>query len=272
MTRRLRLRKVATPPAARSGQETVFVDRDDSHLKLIDSAGSVTDLESGGGITNSAPDTALAVSDGTNLVGSADLIWDANTKALGLAAADDDGGTIEALGLGAQLVIRAANGGPDHVGGELNLIAGGSDGQGGGGLIITSGGDSDGGDSGPVDIASGAAPDGQSGDINLRVSGSSDSYQGGSINIVAGTGQGTSGGSVVIQAGPKVTGGSHGHVTIYSGDTNNRVEFGTAGVFFTSVTFNIAGLPTSDPLVAGQLYTDGATSAGVPKALMVSGG
>lgn len=46
MTSRLRLRKVTTPPAARPGQE---VDRDDDHLKSIDSAGSVTDLESGGG-------------------------------------------------------------------------------------------------------------------------------------------------------------------------------------------------------------------------------
>jgi len=31
-------------------------------------------------------------------------------------------------------------------------------------------------------------------------------------------------------------------------------------------------LPTADPEVAGALYTDGATSAGVPKALMISGG
>lgn len=32
------------------------------------------------------------------------------------------------------------------------------------------------------------------------------------------------------------------------------------------------GLPSVDPLIAGQLYTDGVVSAGVPKALMVSGG
>jgi hypothetical protein len=31
-------------------------------------------------------------------------------------------------------------------------------------------------------------------------------------------------------------------------------------------------LPTADPAVAGALYSDGATSAGVPKALMISGG
>lgn len=49
MTKGLRLRKVATPRNARSGQETVFVDRDDHHVKSINSAGSVTDLESGGG-------------------------------------------------------------------------------------------------------------------------------------------------------------------------------------------------------------------------------
>jgi len=37
-------------------------------------------------------------------------------------------------------------------------------------------------------------------------------------------------------------------------------------------TISLSGLPTADPLIAGQLYTDGAPSAGVPKPLMVSGG
>lgn len=36
--------------------------------------------------------------------------------------------------------------------------------------------------------------------------------------------------------------------------------------------FPLANLPTSDPGVAGQLFTSGAPSAGVPKALMISGG
>lgn len=34
----------------------------------------------------------------------------------------------------------------------------------------------------------------------------------------------------------------------------------------------ILGIPTADPLVAGALYSNGVPSAGVPKALMVSGG
>jgi hypothetical protein len=37
-------------------------------------------------------------------------------------------------------------------------------------------------------------------------------------------------------------------------------------------SFIAVGLPTADPGIAGQLYSDGAPSAGVPKALMVSGG
>jgi hypothetical protein len=34
----------------------------------------------------------------------------------------------------------------------------------------------------------------------------------------------------------------------------------------------VVGLPTADPTSAGQLYSDGVPSAGVPKALKVSGG
>lgn len=60
-----------------------------------------------------------------------------------------------------------------------------------------------------------------------------------------------------------------------SGATNNwnilslgagKNEFG--GVFI----IDLAHLPTSDPNVAGQLFTVGAPTAGVPKALFISGG
>lgn len=40
----------------------------------------------------------------------------------------------------------------------------------------------------------------------------------------------------------------------------------------TTALVMVTGLPTSDPLVAGALYSDGVPSAGVPKPLMVSGG
>jgi hypothetical protein len=46
----------------------------------------------------------------------------------------------------------------------------------------------------------------------------------------------------------------------------------TGGLTITGSSVVIVGLPSSDPLVAGQLFTNGAPIAGVPQALMVSGG
>jgi hypothetical protein len=61
----------------------------------------------GGGITNTAPAGSVAVSDGTDITGSANLTWDDVGNTLGLAAAENGGGTIEAIGVGGQLFIRA---------------------------------------------------------------------------------------------------------------------------------------------------------------------
>ena len=51
-------------------------------------------------------------------------------------------------------------------------------------------------------------------------------------------------------------------------------EVGVADQFIVNAGGQVImpNLPTADPEVAGALYSDGATSAGVPKALMVSGG
>lgn len=236
------------------------------------SAGAAVSAGAGssGGGSISATDKQVVFMSGTDATGSPDLTWDGSV--LGLTAAENGGTTIAPLGIGAQLFVRAADGDAEHVGGELSLISGDSAGQSGGQLNIVAGTDSDGGDGGPISIASGAAPDGASGDIDIRAGGQFQSASGGSISIVAGTGQAGSGGNVVINAGPKITSGSYGYVFVGGGDGNNSLELNTAGVFLTGATINFAGLPTSDPGVAGQLYSDGAPSAGVPKALMVSGG
>jgi hypothetical protein len=72
---------------------------------------------------------------------------------------------------------------------------------------------------------------------------------GGVAEIVAGdgeTGSGKAGGDITLTAGAGDGAGRHGLVFL--------------------------NLPTSDPGVSGALYSDGVPSAGVPKAIMVSGG
>lgn len=54
----------------------------------------------------------------------------------------------------------------------------------------------------------------------------------------------------------------------FPSDAVLRLRIDDTGV----VHFLTMGIPTADPAIAGELYTDGAPSAGVPKALMVSGG
>lgn len=213
-----------------------------------------------GGVTNSAPAGAIAVSDGTNLTGSDDLTWNNDTKILGLVAAENGGGTIAGIGPGVQLFILAAEGDADHVGGELTLESGASDGQNGGNLNIKAGNDGGGGNGGPVVIYSGTAADGESGDITIKVGGGGTSASGGDINITAGSGLTGSGGSVVLSAGPKNTGGSHGTIQMYSALGSHSLELSeTAGFVFGGGVIVLNGLPSSDPANAGQLWNDGGT-------------
>lgn len=67
-------------------------------------------------------------------------------------------------------------------------------------------------------------------------------------------------------------------------DSTGTTTISTEGFYMTGpggvefeITFDpfairVTGLPSADPSVAGQLYTDGALAAGTPRALKVSGG
>jgi hypothetical protein len=219
----------------------------------------------GGGITNDAPDGSIAVSDGTNITGSADLTWDQETKTLGIDAEENGEAVLTALGVGSLLLIRAADGDEDHVGGELFLTTGNSEGQSSGDMTLSTGSDPGGGDSGGITIQTGAAADGQGGNITLYANGVGNAAVGGRVYINGGTGQAGSGGNVSISGGPKVTGGSHGNVQIYSGDGGTSIVIDSDGI-------SVTGLPSADPEVEGALFTLGAPAPGVAAALMVSGG
>ena len=57
----------------------------------------------------------------------------------------------------------------------------------------------------------------------------------------------------------------------------NLVKYGTisddgATVTFTGADIRAAGIPSTDPLVPGMLFTDGTPGPGAPKTLKVSGG
>jgi hypothetical protein len=65
-------------------------------------------------------------------------------------------------------------------------------------------------------------------------------------------------------------------IQMRSGDTARKIQLFSDGIEIKSDGYILIsnGLPTSDPGAghAGELFTDGVPSAGVPKALMVSGG
>jgi hypothetical protein len=220
----------------------------------------------GGGVTNTAPAGSIAVSDGTNLTGSTSLTWDEpGDGRLGLVSTVNGHAIIFGAGPGVEIAIRGGNGdavlGAGHgggVGGEIEILSGAGDGDGGGAIVITTGSDINGGDSGALLLATGHVADGRSGSIDIRVSEGGASAIGGSINIVAGAGATGSGGSVVIQPGAKSTGGSHGTLQLYSADGSNMLELSPSQFYFLGpIVFD--GLPSADPVNAGQLWNDAGT-------------
>jgi hypothetical protein len=212
----------------------------------------------GGGIANTAPAGSIAVSDGTDITGSANLTWDDVGNVLGLAAAENGGGTIEAIGVGGQLFIRAHAGDATHVGGEVSMTSGVSNGYNGGSISIKTGDDTGGGDAGGIVIETGFATDGASGDIDIRVDPNDLSGTGGNVLIQAGTGQTGSGGDVFISAGSAVTSGTNGSVQILDG-SGHSIEMNPSGMFLLGGVVVLDSLPTADPVNAGQLWNDTGT-------------
>lgn len=200
------------------------------------------------GITNSAPANTIPLSDGTNLVDS-NIEWD-GIDSLDFQVGENGLVTISAAGLGAQIALRAAAGDATHVGGEVTINSGISDGNDGGDMTLTTGGDIGEGDSGSLILQTGQASNGEdgggdSGDITLRVGlGATADSVGGSINLTAGGGR-TGGGSVIINAGPRTVSGSHGTVQIYSADSNSSIDLSN-----TALTLLTPSLSVSSPLLS----------------------
>jgi hypothetical protein len=195
----------------------------------------------GGGIANTAPAGSVAVSDGTDITGSANLTWDDVGNSLGLAAAENGGGTIEAIGVGGQLFIRAHAGDATHVGGEVSITSGASNGYNGGSISVKTGDDTGGGDAGGIVIETGFATDGASGDIDIRVDPND-----------------LSGGDVFISAGSAVTSGTNGSVQILDG-SGHSIEMNPSGMFLLGGVVILDSLPTADPANLGQVWNDTGT-------------
>ena len=191
-----------------------------------------------GGITNDAPVGAIPVTaDGDgNLSGDGNLTFfpdggpGGDTNLLLLGSEADDEATIGGNGLGCQLFVRAAHGDADHVGGELTLSSGQSEGQNGGALNITAGQDTGGGDGGPIAIASGHATGeggsgGAGGDITIKCGGGNRSDDdGGDVIIAGGDSLDGDGGSVILQGGNSINGSTQGSVQVYSGNSSQGFE------------------------------------------------
>jgi hypothetical protein len=224
--------------------------------------------DTGSGITNGADDGQIAVSDGTNIIGSADLTWDQGAHTLGIDGTVNGHAVVKAVGVGAELSIRAADadanvspplGSPATTGGEIEIVSGAGDGGSGGAITVGTGTGTGGGDSGSILIKTGPAPTGQSGDIEIRVDPAAGSAHGGRVVIAGGQGDTSSGGNVILQAGTALTGGSHGAVQFYSGDGNTSVDIGNLGFYVLGPIVVLDGLPTADPTNAGQLWNDAGT-------------
>lgn len=99
----------------------------------------------------------------------------------------------------------------------------------------------------------------------------------GAVSISGGSGVDGNGGGISISAG-RSTDGNGGNLSIEAGGSDNgnkgNVSIVAPGNITLTATANlkIVSLPTADPGIAGAIYSDGAPSAGVPKALMISGG
>lgn len=199
-----------------------------------------------GGITNSAPSGTIPVTtDGDGNLGATakPITWDATIRTLGFNVGSDEDVNINAIGLGAQLIIQAADGDADHVGGELTLVTGSSNGQSGGQLTLTAGNDGGGGDGGSVVIQSGkasfAGEGGDGGDIGLRAGRSEISDgRGGDILITGGRGLNGRGGNVNIQAGDSAN-SDQGVVSIYSPSGSSVVQVANTGLSFGSSQLSI---------------------------------
>jgi hypothetical protein len=235
------------------GSESVWVK-----TGAADTAWTQAGAAGGGGITNTAPTGSIGVSDGTNITGSANLTWDDVGNTLGLAAAENGGGTIEAIGVGGQLFIRAHAGDATHVGGEVSITSGVSNGYNGGSISVKTGDDTGGGDAGGIVIETGFATDGASGDIDIRVDPNDLSGTGGNVLIQAGTGQTGSGGDVFISAGSAVTSGTNGSVQILDG-SGHSIEMNPSGMFLLGGVVILDSLPPADPVNLGQLWNDTGT-------------
>jgi len=121
--------------------------------------------------------------------------------------------------------------------------------------------------------------------------GSSDVESGDGVSFVGGTGVSTSESSQTLTitntapADPDTVLGPGVPVTdkavcIFDGTSGKLIAAGTITDDGATITLGTSDvrfidpytLPSSDPSVLGQLYTDGATEPGIPKALWVSGG
>lgn len=165
-------------------------------------------------------------------------------------------GSLIASGAGAEIQIRAGDGGEDTIGGEMTIRSGSSEGNNGGDLTIEAGGDTSGGDGGNLTIKSGPTADGTAGELAIR-GGVATGGDGGRVLISGGdsTTDGN-GGNVNIQSGDSAT-GTKGRVTLYEAGGNFGMEIDpTSGILLVGNKLRATALPTANPNVAGQFWND----------------
>lgn len=233
----------AFPPGGATGDVLTKGSTDDQDIVWA-APGSISgSIAATDGTTTVDPATSILFSHGS-LSDAGDGVAEIDTGIIVTPNGSIDGSTIPGY-----IIIDGAVGEDGSKGGQI-YAQDGSTGQ--GGVASVHGGLAGPGlNGGGVLIGAGAGDDGDGGGgATVQLAGGPSSGVGGAINISGGNanfGGGHAGGNVSITGGAGDGAGPRGSILI-------------------------TGLPTSDPGVANALYTDGVPSAGVPKALMVSGG
>jgi hypothetical protein len=182
-----------------------------------------------------------------------EVTYDSGANILSINGGVNGSATVRSSGVGCQVFFNAADGDATHVGGELSLNSGASNGQSGGQINIVAGDDDGGGDGGNVVISSGNATDvgsgGESGDIEIRCGGGGSSDgDGGRVLITGGGSTDGDGGGVQISGGSSVN-GTPGWVAMNSPDVNSGLYADNDGVSISGKLAFYGGTPVVKPTV-----------------------
>jgi hypothetical protein len=180
------------------------------------------------------------------------------------------------------LIVATANA-TDGTTGSITIKSGDSDADGTTGNVLIKTGYAAEGDAGDISILSGDTDfdGGVGGAVSIHAGYGSGAGTGGNCSVTSGDSQGAANaGSITVLGGSAFDTGNGGNIQLTGGagkggakrGGNVTITRGSGSGGASAGNILMSNLPTADPGIAGALYSNGVPSAGVPKALMISGG